>query len=108
MVSEVHKAAYQIPAFRHSPLNQKSGRADFTVLNVFIKLLESEEIQINTLIYSMEDKTEDILKSFALSEEDAKKYSVVIEKFIRHFVKHCNIIYMIEPSLIAVHNKREK
>ena len=36
---------------------------------------------------------EDILRSFALSKEDTKKYSVVIGKFNRYFVKHCNIIY---------------
>ena len=41
----------------------------------------------------MGDRAEDILKSFALSEEDAKRYSVVIGKFNSHFVKRHNIIY---------------
>ena len=36
---------------------------------------KSEETQISMLIYSMGDRSEDILKSFALSEEDSKKYS---------------------------------
>ena len=54
---------------------------------------KSEETQISTLIYSMGDRSEDILKSFALSEEDSEKYSVVIEKFNRHFGKRRNVIY---------------
>ena len=41
----------------------------------------------------MGDRSEDILKSFALSEEDAKKYSVVIGKFNTHFSKRHNVIY---------------
>ena len=36
---------------------------------------KSEETQINTLVYSMGDKAEDLLQTFALSEEDVKKYS---------------------------------
>ena len=45
------------------------------------------------LIYSMGDRSEDVLKSFALSEENSKKYSVVIEKFNSHFGKRHNVIY---------------
>ena len=41
----------------------------------------------------MGDRSEDILKSFALSKEDAKKYSVVIDKFNNHFGKRLNVIY---------------
>jgi len=52
-----------------------------------------DKMQINTLIYSMGDKAEDILKSFALSHEDAKKYSIVITKFNNHFIKCRNVIY---------------
>ena len=41
----------------------------------------------------MGDRSEDILKSFALSKEDAKKYSVVIGKFNSYFGKQRNVIY---------------
>ena len=41
----------------------------------------------------MGDRSEGILKSFALSEEDAKKYSVVIGEFNYHFGERRNIIY---------------
>ena len=41
----------------------------------------------------MGDRAEDILTSFALSDEDAKKYSVVIEKFNSHFIKRRNVIF---------------
>ena len=41
----------------------------------------------------MGDRSEDILKLFALSEEDTKKYSVVIGKFNSYFGKRRNVIY---------------
>ena len=54
---------------------------------------KSEETQINTLIYSMGDKAEDLLQTFSLSQEDAKKYSKVIEKFDSHSIQRRNVIY---------------
>jgi len=48
---------------------------------------KSEESQVNTLIYSMGDKADDIFQSFKLSEEDLKKYNTVKQKFDSHFVK---------------------
>ena len=53
----------------------------------------SEEAQVNTLIYSMGDEADDILRSFALSDADKKKYQTVMDKFEAHFVKKRNIIY---------------
>lgn len=38
---------------------------------------KSQEIQVNTLIYSMGDEADDILSSFHLSLEDKVKYDVV-------------------------------
>ncbi len=52
-----------------------------------------EEAQVNTLIYAMGDQADDILRSFGLSEEDAKKYKPVVDKFEAHFVKKRNVIY---------------
>ena len=49
--------------------------------------------QVNTLVYSMGDKAEDILISFNLSDTDAEKYDIVKEKFKGHFVKRRNVIY---------------
>ena len=54
---------------------------------------KDEETQVNTLVYSMGDEADDILRSFRLSEEDAKKYDVVKAKFDGHFVKRRNVIY---------------
>ena len=48
---------------------------------------------MNTLIYSMGDEADDILRSFGLSEEDSKKYDTVVAKFESHFVKRRNIIF---------------
>ena len=54
---------------------------------------QPEEVQVNTLIYSMGDEADDILKSFSLEEEDSKKYHIVKGKFESHFVKRRNTIY---------------
>ncbi len=54
---------------------------------------KQEDVQVNTLMYTMGDESDDILRSFSLSEEDRKKYKVVKEKFDAHFVKRRNTIY---------------
>lgn len=36
-----------------------------------------EEVQVNTLIYTMGDEADDILRSFTLTEEDARVYAKV-------------------------------
>ena len=54
---------------------------------------KEEAVQVNTLIYTIGDEADDILRSFKLSEEDKKKYSVVKDKFEKHFVKRRSIIF---------------
>ena len=54
---------------------------------------KEDEAQVNTLIYSMGDEADDILRSFNLSEADSKKYTKVREKFDAHFVKRRNVIF---------------
>ena len=54
---------------------------------------KSDEVQVNTLLYTMGADAADILRSFKLSEEDQKKYQVVKEKFDSHFVRKHNVIY---------------
>ena len=54
---------------------------------------KSEENQVNTLVYSMGDKADDILQSFNLPEADSKKYKTVKTRFEAHFVKRRNTIY---------------
>jgi len=54
---------------------------------------KAEEVQVNTLIYTMGDEADDILRSFQLTEEDKKDYKIVKEKFEAHFVKRRNIIF---------------
>ena len=55
--------------------------------------LKSNKSQVNNLIYSMGDQTDDILRSFGLSEEEMKNYTIVKGKFEGHFVKRQNTIY---------------
>ena len=54
---------------------------------------KDEEAQVNMLIYTMGDEADDILRSFKLSDADAKKYSEVKAKFEEHFIKKRNVIY---------------
>ena len=51
------------------------------------------ERQVNTLLYTMGERAEDIFQSFNLSEEEIKNYEVVVERFQRHFVSRRNIIF---------------
>ena len=41
----------------------------------------------------MGDQADNILRSFNLSEEDAKKYTTVKDKFDCHFIKRRNVIF---------------
>jgi len=54
---------------------------------------QSEEAQVNTLIYSMGNQADDILRSFRLSAEDSKKYATIKEEFESHIVKKRNVIF---------------
>ena len=66
---------------------------------------KSEESQVNTLVYSMGDKADDILQSFNLTEADQKKYSTVKDKFERYFVKRGTLYLSVQNSTNV--NKRK-
>ena len=48
---------------------------------------------MNTLIYSMGDKADDIMRLFGLSVRDTKYYSTVLAKFEAHFIRRRNVIF---------------
>ena len=48
---------------------------------------------MNTLLYCLEERAEDIFTSFNLSEADAKKFFVVIERFNQFFSVKKNMIF---------------
>ncbi|KAL9963006.1 hypothetical protein ACROYT_G032167 [Oculina patagonica] len=54
---------------------------------------ESEELQINALIYTMGKEAEHVFNAFTFEEGDEKKYNVVLNKFEEHFVQKRNIIH---------------
>ena len=54
---------------------------------------ESEEAQVNTLIYSMGDEADDILAALKLTTSERKSYKTVKEKLDKHFVIKRNVIY---------------
>ena len=48
---------------------------------------KGEEKQVNTLVYSMGAKVEDIFQLFGLSEDELKNYDTVKTKFESHFIE---------------------
>ena len=63
---------------------------------------KSEESQVNTLIYSMGQKADDILQSSGLSEEEEKKYNMVKEKFEGYFIQRRNLIFECKSKCVVV------
>lgn len=53
---------------------------------------ESEERQVNTLLYCLGEEAEDILTSTNISDDDRKQYATVMEKFDRFFRVRKNVI----------------
>ena len=49
------------------------------------------ERQVNTLLYIMGERAEDIFQSFNLREEEIKNYKVVVERFQRHLVRDTDL-----------------
>ena len=54
---------------------------------------QTDESQVNTMIYTMGNNADDILCSFHLTEEQKKNYDTVKEKFKSDFVKKWNTIF---------------
>ncbi|TWW58965.1 hypothetical protein D4764_06G0004950 [Takifugu flavidus] len=54
---------------------------------------KGEAYQVNSLVYAMGDKADDILCTLGLSEEDKKKYKPVKEAFDKYFICKHNVIY---------------
>ena len=52
-----------------------------------------EPKQVDSLIYCMGEKAEDILDTFKLSAEDQKKFNIVKESFDRHFSSTTSTVY---------------
>ena len=68
---------------------------------------KEEETQVSNLMYCMGDEADDILRSFGLSADDSKKYSVVKGKFESHFVPRRSVIFE-RASLIKGDKKMGK
>jgi hypothetical protein len=54
---------------------------------------KTESRQVSTLLYCMGHRSEDIFKSFNLSDDDAKKFNTVIQKFDDFYIVKKNIVY---------------
>ena len=58
-----------------------------------VSQIDDDERRVNALVYAMGSRAEDVMLTFGLSADDAKKYSVVRERFQKHFVVRRNVIY---------------
>ena len=54
---------------------------------------KSEEVQVNTLLYSMGDEADDILSTFGLTDTQKKEYKTIKDKFFEFFIAKRNIVY---------------
>lgn len=54
---------------------------------------QPDQVQVNSLLLFMGQKSEDIFDSFGLSSEDSAKFKVVLKKFEDYFVHSQNVIY---------------
>ena len=68
---------------------------------------KAETVQVHTLIYSMGDAADDILKSFNLTEEEQKTYTTVKEKFDNYLLKSA-MLSTNERDLTNDVRRREK
>ena len=55
--------------------------------------LQSEENQVNTLIYTMGDDAEDVITALHMTEEELNDYATVKTKLDAHFVVRRNVIF---------------
>ncbi|XP_070377458.1 uncharacterized protein [Dermacentor albipictus] len=53
----------------------------------------SGEAQVRTLLYTMGRQAREVFATFELTDDEAKSYDVVKQKFDSHFVKERNIVY---------------
>ena len=67
---------------RFERFRQASGLAD-----------KSEEHQVNTLVYTMGDEADDILRSQGLTNEEKMTYEIVKKELEKYFVKRHNPNY---------------
>ena len=54
---------------------------------------KSQEQQVNALVYCMGKETDDVLKSFGLSDEEQKVYTTVTGKYVNYFNVRRNTIF---------------
>ena len=91
-------ASYQIPAIEafdfSTPTEWPNWIRHFERFRNASGIVDkSQESQMDTLIYSMGDKANDILQSFNLSAENLKSYKIVKERFDAHFIQRRNTIF---------------
>ena len=55
---------------------------------------EAQDVQVASLKYCMGPEAEEIAKTFGLSEEDSKKFDIVLKKFDEYFKPKINVIRM--------------
>jgi len=98
---QIDEIAYEIPALQSFSFKSDHWESWLRRFERFCEASglsgKSEETQISTLIYSMGDRSEDILKSFALSDEDARNMQLLLVSSTI-ILESAITLYMTEPS----------
>ncbi|XP_049275480.1 uncharacterized protein K02A2.6-like [Rhipicephalus sanguineus] len=55
--------------------------------------VKPEQHQVDALLYIMGEQAEEIYATFALSEENSKKFDAVVEQFDKYFIPRRNVIF---------------
>ena len=97
VVQQIHMASYQVPPpekLNYKPEEWSRWIKRFERFQKANRLDQKDgKSQVNTLIYLMGEKADDIVVSFGLTTEEAKQHSVVKGKFEAHFVVKRNVIF---------------
>ena len=97
------KPQYQLD-FSRSATDWIPWKKRFDRYRIASKLAKnSGNVQVNTLLYAMGPQSEGVFAQFSLSEDDSKKYDVVITKFDNHLAPKRNVIHER-----AMFNKRDQ
>lgn len=73
----------------------EAWKSQFMTFRLVTKLhKDDDEVQVASLKYCMGPESEEIMKTFSLSEGDKKKFEIVLKKFDEYFKPKVNVIRM--------------
>ena len=88
--------------------NWPKWKSQYETFRLLTDLLDKAGIiQVASLKYCMGPEAEEIAKTFNLSEDEAKKYQMVIAKFDSHFTPQKNVLRLRQTFYRRVQQSQE-